>query len=370
VLSLALAVAFGAGSELGAAAGHPASKRHHRGARHWAPLPRDFIGMNSNAPLIQTARGGRRQLAAEAAAGVRIVRVNFSWAAIEVRRGFYDFAGTDAAVADAAANHLDVLPVLIDAPRFLNGRGRQIAPPRRPAAIRPFARALARRYGRGGSFWRQHPGLPRRPIRWWEIWNEPNLPLFWGSRPNPRRYVRLLAAARAGIVAVDRKARVLSAPLSPVAAPDLIAYVRGMYRAGARGKLDAFGLNAYAPKADGVLGVVALVHGELRRLDPGMKIWLTEFGWATGHHPSPYTTLRRGQARRVHRALYRLAHKRHALGLRGVVYYDWRDGSAGGRHHRHDSWVLHTGLHNYLGEPKPALRAFRRTALSLTRAAR
>jgi hypothetical protein len=367
-----LAVALAAAAQSGAAAGHPASKRQHHSstARRWAPLPRDFIGMNSSAPLIQTARGGRRQLAAEAAAGVRIVRVVFSWPSIEVRRGVYDFSGTDASVADAAANHLDVLPILLDAPRFLNGRGRQIAPPRHAATIRPFARALARRYGHGGSFWRQHPGLPRRPIRWWEVWNEPNLPLFWGSHPNPRRYVRLLAAAHAAIVAVDHKARILSAPLSPVAAPDLIAYVRGMYRTGVRHKLDAFGLNAYAPKADGLLDVIRLVHRELRRLDPGMKIWLTEFGWATGHHPSPYTTLRRGQARRVHRALYRLAHKRHALGLRGVVYYDWRDGSAGGRRHRHDSWVLHTGLHNYFGEPKPALATFRRTALSLTRAGR
>jgi hypothetical protein len=363
-----LAVVLGGASEI--AAGHPASKRHHQGARRWAPLPRDFIGMNSSPPAIETARGGRSQLEAERAAGVGIVRVLFGWPSIEVSRGVYDFSGTDSVVADAARSHLDVLPVLLDAPRFLNGHGRQIAPPKHAAAIRPFARALVGRYGHGGSFWRQHPNLPRRPIRWWEIWNEPNLPLFWGSRPDPGKYVKLLSAAHAAIVRADPRARVLSAPLSPVAAPDLIAYVRGMYRAGARGKLDAFGLNAYAPKANGVADVVALVHREVSRLDHGTKIWLTEFGWATGHHPSPYTTLRKGQARRVHRALYRLAHKRRELGLRGVVYYDWRDGSAPGRQHRHDSWVLHTGLRNYFGQPKPALFAFRRTATQLSRAGR
>ena len=43
------------------------------------------------------------------------------------------------------------------------------------------------RYGRHGSFWRHHPGLPYRPIVTYEIWNAPNTPGSWCPAPEPER---------------------------------------------------------------------------------------------------------------------------------------------------------------------------------------
>jgi hypothetical protein len=414
---VAIAILFlGVAVAGGKSGGRAPTKGLDRAARlaRWAPLPRGFIGMNFSTPFAPTppvppapppprrppgsrhppssrfhvppvspaeaasplcgspnigSDGGGKQgssFAPQAADGVSIERVDFGWSSIERAPGIYDFSCPDAIVADAAASHIDVLPVLLDAPGFLTGRPRQIAPPEHASAIAPFAAALVRRYGPGGTFWSQYPGLPRRPIRWWEIWNEPNLPLFWGSPPNPRRYVKLLSAAHRAIVAVDPGAHILSAPLSPVAAPKLVAYLRGMYAAGARGKLDGFGFNAYATNAHGIINAVRIVHDELSKLDPGLKIWLTEFGWATGHEASPYTIQRKIQARMIHRSLYRLAHKRRALGLRGLLYYNWSDTSAQSLD-QPDSWILHTGLNTLLGGPKPGLSAFRRTSLRLLR---
>src|SRR5262249_41801091 len=188
----------------------------------WAPLPRGFIGMNFSAPSapappaplgpppsqlppgsphppsshprippaspaeaaaplcpnpnIGSDDGGKQRssFAPQAADGVAIERVGFGWSSIERAPGIYDFSCPDAMAADAAASHIDILPVLLDAPGYLTGRGRQIAPPQHAAAIGPFAAAVVRRYGPGGTFWSQYPELPRRPIRWWEIWNEPN----------------------------------------------------------------------------------------------------------------------------------------------------------------------------------------------------
>jgi hypothetical protein len=33
---------------------------------------------------------------------------------------------------------------------------------------------LVRRYGYGGEFWSENPGVPYHPIKTWEIWNEEN----------------------------------------------------------------------------------------------------------------------------------------------------------------------------------------------------
>ncbi len=67
------------------------------------------------------------------------------------------------------------------------------SPPREPEQYARFLAAAARRYGTGGSFWAERPELPRRPIRDWQIWNEPSLRDFWSVTSWARDYVALLA---------------------------------------------------------------------------------------------------------------------------------------------------------------------------------
>src|SRR5437762_133142 len=79
------------------------------------------------------------------------------------------------------------------------------ARPRRDvAAYAAYCAALVRRYGPAGTFWAEHPSTPRLVIRAWQIWNEPNLPVYWTTQPFATGYVRLLKAARKAIKAVDR----------------------------------------------------------------------------------------------------------------------------------------------------------------------
>ncbi len=40
-----------------------------------------------------------------------------------------------------------------------------------------FCQPSSRRYGPGGTFWQPH--APAEPITGWQIWNEPNVPVFW-----------------------------------------------------------------------------------------------------------------------------------------------------------------------------------------------
>ena len=58
--------------------------------------------------------------------------------------------------------------------------------------------ALVQRYGSGGTYWPDHPDVPRLPVIDFEVWNEPNFAAFWCPRPQPARYAKLLLELRSG----------------------------------------------------------------------------------------------------------------------------------------------------------------------------
>ncbi len=273
-------------------------------------------------------------------------------------------------MAATARAGLQVLPIVFGRPAFepgLTPAGATVTatttlPPARLADFGAFAATLARRYGPGGSFWREHPGLPAHPIRSWQIWNEPNLPVYWGGRPDAAGYVAMLAAARRAIRAVDPGAEIVTAgiPDSKLGVP-LATYVAELLADGARGTFDTLAINPYAVSS---LGVVAAVGRARQLLDAAgltqTPIWLTEIGWASDGPPSSFTVGPARQARYVLGALTSLGREASSLHIRGVVYFDWRDAPpyAGGV----DFWGLHTGLLTITGAAKPALSAYYQAA--------
>jgi hypothetical protein len=224
-----------------------------------------------------------------------------------------------------------------------------------------FARALVHRYGHGGSFWRLHPELPNLPVRAWQVWNEPSLPAYWPTGPDPAAYTRVLAATARAIRRADPGATVVSAgiPQSRIGVP-FGRYVEGLYRAGAAGAFDVLAIHPYARDAAGVIAAVGQARRIMDRHGDHSPIWVTEVGWASGGPPSDFTVGARGQADRVRAMLLALGEQRRRLNLRGVVYFGLRDSPvyAGGR----DFWGLHTGLLSTAGAPKPAFATFEKSA--------
>jgi RTX calcium-binding nonapeptide repeat (4 copies) len=89
-----------------------------------------------------------------------------------------------------------------------------------PLDVGPYgflAKAIAARYGRGGTFWRANPGLPAEPITRYEIWNEPNLRGGWCPDPQPERYADMFMIAANAIHALDPKAEVVTGGVAPPA---------------------------------------------------------------------------------------------------------------------------------------------------------
>lgn len=304
--------------------------------------------------------------------GIGTIRQPFIWSDIERRKGRFYFRYIDGFVADAARYGVTVLPILFGAPDFRSSKPRRGAlrgayPPRRPAEIAPFARAAARRYGPGGSFWKSNRSLPERPIRSWQIWNEPNLPVYWRPTPSARGFVRMMSAASRAIKRVDKGAEIVSAGLpqsqSKEAVP-LQTYVAAMYRAGGKRAFDTLAVNPYGATSGEVLQRVKAVRKTMNRFgDRKARLWITELGWADSGPPSRFTVGSREQAARIRSTIGDLWTQRERLGIRGFVYYNWRDSPpyAG----RSDFWGLHTGLFDIDGRPKPSYEAFRLTVSGL-----
>jgi phage tail protein X len=312
-----------------------------------------------------------RELKRQTAAGVGLIRLTIAWSGIETAPGRYAFGSLDAQVAATARRHIELLPILFAPPPFRSsapnqGARRGTYPPARPADMARFAAVLVRRYGPRGRFWSAHPDTPKVPIRRWQVWNEPNLPVYWPPGPDPSAYARLLTATARGIKAGDPAAEVISAGLaqSRLGVP-FDEFVRGMYRAGAGKAIDSFALHPYARDALGVLHAVRHTRALLAQLGEHTPIRVTELGWASGGPRSPFTVGEQGQASRIRRALVELASRRRELGVEGVVYFNWKDSQpfAGG----HDFFGLHTGLLREDGTAKPALSAFSKAAARVAR---
>jgi hypothetical protein len=182
----------------------------------------DFFGINFQAIDHESAPVREAQLATISGLGLGHLRTNFSWQQIEPRQPnasghSYDWSHHDGVVAAAAAHGIRVEPTIADTPVWNQPTAtptlcRQVAQSVAPASVSPYAElvgAIASRYGRGGSFWSEHPGLPQLPIARYEIWNEPNLDGGWCPAPNPRAYADMFAQAAAAIHAADPQALVV-----------------------------------------------------------------------------------------------------------------------------------------------------------------
>jgi len=329
---------------------------------------RSFLGLVAEDAFGKPGAYRRENLDRVQTIGVGLLRQTFDWARIERRPGRYDLSSYDRYVAALARRHLRVLPILFDPPRFRSSAPRNprrgTYPPKRPADMGEFGAVLARRYGPGGSFWREHPELPRLPVRSWQVWNEPNLPVYWPSGPDAAQYVALLRATGRGIRSVDPGAEIVTAglPDSRLGVP-LRQYVAAIYEAGGAGAFDALAVNPYGLDATGVLDTVRLVRRVANTNGDNPYVWVTELGWATGGPQSTFLVREADQARLLEQTLLALARRRDALRIRGVVYFNWRDSTpyAGGR----DFFGLHTGLLRLRGSPKPAFRAYKKVAETL-----
>jgi len=336
-------------------------------------VPRGFFGIVPQTPL------GGEDLARMRAGGVETVRLPLAWSSIQRSpRSGYDWSGLDFAVAEAARNRIEVLPVLGTSPGWATGNWRRmpVDNARQRQAWAEFVGAAVARYGRRGTFWAEHgPGsadpLPRRPIRAWQVWNEENF--FYFVKPvSPARFARLLAITRPAVKQADPRAEIVLGGLfgnpkqQPPRAMDAVDFLRALYRSrGVKADFDAVALHPYAADVTELRRQVEAVRAEMARHgDRRSGLYITEMGWGSDYNPRAvaFEVGIRGQARELRSAYGYLLANRGRLRLRQVDWFTWKD--APGSCSFCDSSGLFRRGDRF--RPKPAWHAF----VQVTRRAR
>jgi polysaccharide biosynthesis protein PslG len=291
-----------------------------------ARTPARFFGVMVNGVLDAPSVN----LAAESATmhrdGVASERFEIAWDLVEPRPGAFDFAAIDRKVAAAASNGIDVLGLVVRTPGWAaTNPGNPFSAPRAPAAYAAFLRTLIGRYGPRGSFWPANPSLPRRPVRNWQIWNEPNIAINWDVQPWQNGYARLLRAAYPAVKSADPGARVVMAGLANFSWRDLSK----AYRAGVKGSFDVAAVHPFSGRPSNSLKITRLNRDVMNRNGDRRKpIWLTELTWSSAKgRKTPLTqnweTTEAGQAQRLRQAYRLYVRARTSLRLGRIFWYTW-----------------------------------------------
>jgi hypothetical protein len=344
--------------------------------------------MNIDGPLFPTIAPGVNigtQMRNMVAAGVGAVRVVFDWSYAQPYKRWSEvpadiksqfvtdngiptrFGDLDQLVTFAAQYGLRLLPIVLYTP------GWDAAPhpsdawatPQKDGSYANFLSDLVDRYGLHGTLWQTTS--PVLPVRMWQIWNEPNIHVFWPKQPFQASYVALLSAAHRAIKEIDPGAQVVLAGL-PNDSWRQLAKIYQIH--GARGDFDVVAVHPYTADPNGVITILGYVRQVMNAAGDARKpIIADEVSWPsslgkTGHNNGlDIATTEAGQARKIAALLPLLGADRKRLNLLGFYYYTWA-----GRDDRDGGAFDFSGLFHYGRDAfsaKPAFDAFRAAALSL-----
>ncbi len=312
-----------------------------------ADLPPPVLpaGVGAN---IHFTRGHTADLDLIAAAGIKVVRMDFVWASIERQKDQYDWSAYDELTANLEQRGLQPLYILdysnplyeetvVSRNPVTGHEQRDTASPQRPASVAAFARwaaAAAARY-RG-----------RRVI--WEIWNEPNIS-FWKPRPDVAQYNTLALATARAIRAVDPQATIIGPATSEIP----LKFLEEHFACGILEYLDGVSVHPYRNYAKPP-ETAAEEYAKLRELiaryaPPGkqdLPILSGEWGYASHTKGVSLETQAAFAARQ------QLANLLAGVPL--SVWYDWKNDGPDPDEREHNFGLVHADL-----SPKPAYHALK-----------
>src|SRR5262245_302647 len=291
---------FAAWAVAGAALGGPAV-----GLGAVAGLQDDRLTTSTTTAAIETRLDKVKET------GAKFSRVDLLWSEIaptppknptDPSDPAYNFQRADQIVTGMRARNITPLLTIYSSPTWANGNKRtpkgQQYNPFVPNAVQfgQFMQAIAQRYN--GSFrpGEYAPVLPR--VRHFEIWNEPNLRLFFqpqyrGKTPvAAKNYANLVKAAYPRIKSVNRAAIVIAGVTGPKSSNDTtgrgtLSWIKSL--ASLKPKMDAYSQHIYpaaAPldtktKAVPSWNSVPLLLAETNKIKRGIPMYITEAGYTT-----------------------------------------------------------------------------------------
>lgn len=298
------------------------------------------------------------------AGGVKLVRTPFEWDVVQTAgpNAPYDFTNYDQLVkwaTEGALPKLRILPILIGSPSWVKRAASNNEPPVTQFDLtkwRQFVTAAAARYKPSGA------------IKEWQVWNEPNLKIFWTKgKPDPREYAAFLKLTGKAIDRGDSSAKTILAgmPERSNGPLPMRKYLKKLYKVKRFTKLfDAVAVHPFAENHKGVLGGVSRIRDIMD--DEGDKkkpLWVTEVGYASSGPKSPFTSSPKGQAKLLTKTFKALRKASKKLGVQRAVWYTWRDSDTDPPAFKsNDRWQTFAGLFTFNGAPKFSWNAFTKFA--------
>ena len=327
-------------------------------------VPYGFFGVSVDGAMFRSDISQSREFGVMTQVGVESVITEVNWNFLQPSEDKPpNWHRIDRVVGNASERRMRVMANVLYSPGWAAVDPGHGASPPDPGKYATFLRAAVLRYGPNGSFWAQHPTLPRLPIRDWQIWNEPPSKGFWSLQPFAKRYVNTLRAARFGIKVTDPNARVVLAGLTWKSWEDL----GKIYRAGGKGLFDAVSLHPYTVRPANVKYIVKLNRRVMvRNGDGALPVLITELSWPSAKGRTKdkygYEVTPAQQARKLRAVLPMLAEARKRLHIERVYWHSWLSTDIG--HRTFD----YSGLRRVSGttvHDKPALAAYRDGVLAL-----
>lgn len=230
----------------------------------------DVIGVSGNAFPWEDNWASFRSLLHDSSAGW--VRVELRWNQIQPSRSSWVWDGTDQLIntyEDLGMQQLGLLTYSVGWASGGNGSEVIFGPPTDLDAYEAYVRSTVERY--------------KDRVHAWEIWNEPDVAMFWNGQDggDPQKYLALLQRAHRAIKAADPNAVVLNGGLTGTERG--ASFLNRLLDLGGSDYLDAVAFHGYVPN-DGVENdnfrnhVWPLIRQARER--SGKPLWITEFGWS------------------------------------------------------------------------------------------
>lgn len=266
--------------------------------------------------------------------GADITRMDVGWQSIQPRRDEWKYQDVDRVIDAITANHIEFQGIFDYTARWATTGDQNDKDPSRWSKVAPeldpylaFVTKTVDRY--------------KSRVRFWEIWNEPDIGIFWQS--STEKYVALFNATSKAIKEADPHARVLNGGLAMVSRQPNPDFIRDFLKSAA---LDSWDILAYHDYH--TFPQMLSRNREHRQLykSKGASIptWVNEGGF---HGLNP------GGDREQAVTLVKKYATAPALGISGYFWYDLRDD--GVNPNEPDD---HYGLVNHDFSPKPALAAY------------
>jgi hypothetical protein len=348
-------------------------------------VPQGYIGTVADGVITDEdpARFGN-ELPRMVGAGVESLRMVFPWRDVqpykrrsdipaEQQAFFRDEGGIptdwrllDSYVEKAALQRVTLLPVILYAPPWAAKYGQSDAsPPKGYQDYARFAVAVAKRYGPTGTFWTERPDVPKVPIGWLQIWNEPHFKEYWSDQPWEKTYAPLL---RGTYRAVKRAVPAMKIVVAGMANKSW-TYLSKLYSQKTRGFFDAIALHPFTNSVDGVVEIIERGRRVMERHgDRKLPLMITELSWTSAKGKAAFTygneRTEAGQAKALTQGLQRMAKERRRLRILRVYWYTWMTRDAHENIPFDYAGVIRLEPDGTMTE-KPAFAAYRQTALAL-----